>query len=211
MEAGEIEFNEEFFEGVAAYESFRLVAAGAQPGDFAELIELDDGGIAVISVAEIIEPTLRPFDDVQDDVVIAWERAEVQAALSAFAEDLVDQIEGGRDMAALDVPLNSDRDVERTGFIPGTPPGFTEAVFSGEPDDLSILAADGDVWIVRLDAVNQADATTPEAQLLRAQFAAETAQVLAQDLMTAFTQSVVQETGISINQVTIDSIHATLP
>ena len=45
MEAGSIEWNVEVFEGVAAYTAFRSAAATAQPGDFADVVELDDGGL----------------------------------------------------------------------------------------------------------------------------------------------------------------------
>ena len=209
MQAGQIAFNEEVFEDVAADAGFRAAANSAEPGGFAELVQLDDGGIAVIQVTEVQAPALKPFDEVRDDVISAWETAETQAALEALAEDLIAQLEGGREMAALDVSLNTDRALERTGFLPGTPPDFTDTVFEMTPNDLAMLSADGDAWIVRLDQINAADLNAPEAQAIRAQFAAETARELSTAVMAAFTQSVLSDSEVSVNQVALDALHAT--
>ena len=114
-------------------------------------------------------------------------------------------------MAALDVSLNTDRGLERTAFVPGTPPTFTETVFAMSPNDIRTLAADGDAWIVRLDTINAADPDAPDAQAVRAQFAVETARDLSNAVMAAYTQSVLQGSDVSINQVAIDAVHATIP
>ena len=79
------------------------------------------------------------------------------------------------------------------------------------PDDIRTLSADGDAWIVRLDTVNAADPDALDAQAVRAQFAAETARDLSNAVMSAYTQSVLQRSDVSINQVTIDAVHATIP
>ncbi len=211
MEAGQISFNEEVFEGAAADEAFRSAASIAQPDDFAELVELDSGGLAVIDVTEIQPPTLRPFEEVREEVVDAWKTAETQSALEALAATLVTELESGREMAALDVSLNTDRGLDRTGFVPGTPPNFTETVFGMKPDDLATLSADGDAWIVRLDTVNAADPDAPEAQAVRAQFSVTTARDLSNAVMNAYTQSVLQNSDVSVNSVAIDAVHATIP
>ncbi len=211
MEAGEIAYNEEVFEGIAAYADFRDAADAANADAFAELVQLDDGGIAVLDVRKVQEPALRPFEDVRDQVVALWEERQTEEALSTLAASLIERIDGGAEMAGLGLNLNTDRGIERQGFVDGTPPQFTETVFGMDPDQLETLSADGDVWIVRLDAVRAPDPNTPEAEAIRAQFAAETARELQTALIQAFTQSVIQKSDVRINQVTIDSVHAQFP
>ncbi|MXQ06946.1 peptidylprolyl isomerase [Alphaproteobacteria bacterium GH1-50] len=211
MEAGRIDFNDEVFEGVAAYTAFREAAEAAQPGDFAELVELDEGGIAVISVAEVLEPELRPFAVVRDEVIAAWEMVETEKALTARAAELVAALENGAEMAGLGLNLGTDRGVERQGFVPGTPPDFNETVFGMEPDDLATLSADGDAWIIRLDAINQPDPDAPEAASVLARFGVETAREMQTSLIQAFTQSVIRGSDVRINQAVIDAVHAQIP
>lgn len=211
METGTIEWNDEVFEGIAAYDSFRQAAATARPGDFAEVVELDDGGIVALSVSEVQPPSVRPMDEVRDEVIAGWERAETQAALTARAEALAEDVRGGREMAGLPVALETDRDLTRDAFVEGTPPDFIETLFDMEVDDLRVLSADGDAWLVRLDAVNAPDPDAPEAQDVRAQFSNQTAAELSTALIQAYTQALLDETGVDLNQSALNAVNAQLP
>lgn len=211
MEQGSIEWNVEVFEDIAAYDAFRSAAATTATGDFPRVIELDDGGIVALTVTEVIAPELRPLDEVRADVADAWAQAETEIALKARAEALAEEISGGREMAALDLNLQMDRGVTRDGFIEGTPPEFTETAFSLDVDELSVLSADGDAWLVRLDAVNSADGETTEAELIKAQFTAQASQELSQALIAAYTQALLNTTGVEINEAAINAVNAQLP
>jgi len=211
MEKGSIEWNTEVFDGIAAYDAFRAAATTASPGGFPEVIELDDGGIVVLTVTEVIAPELRPLDEVREEVADGWARAETELALAAQAEALAAEIEGGREMAALDLNLQMDREITRDAFIEGTPPDFTETVFALEVDDLRVLSADGDAWLLRLDAINTADAEATEAQLIKAQFSAQASQDLGQALMAAYTQALLNDKTVEINDAAINAVNTQLP
>ena len=99
LEEGSIEWNTEVFDDIAAYQDFRAAAARINPGDFGEVIQLDDGGIVTFVVEEVREPELIPLDEVRDEVAAAWEVAEIQSTLEARANDLADQLREGREMA----------------------------------------------------------------------------------------------------------------
>lgn len=208
MEAGAIEWRADLRDGIAAYEAFRNAAARIGVGDFPELVELADGGIAVIELAELKPPELIPFEEVRDEVIAAWERAETEAALTARAEALADDIRAGAEMAGLGLALETDRGLQRTAFVEGTPPDFIGVVFDMKPDDVRVLSADGSAWIVRLDAVRAPDPDEPEAQRVRAQFARETAQEISQSLLQAFTQSILAETPVTVNSQALNAVHA---
>ena len=206
MEEGTIDWNSDVFEGVAAYTAFRSAAQAAKPGDFAEVIELDDGGIVALTVEDVRPPELRPLDEVRDEVEAAWRQTKTGEALAAQAEALVTEIRGGREMAALDLVLEANRGLERTAFVEGTPPDFTTTLFDMEPNDLQVLTADGDAWILRLDAVGVPDANDAEAEALRSEFAARTALDFSNGITNAFTQALVNGADVELNQAALNAV-----
>lgn len=211
MEAGTIEWNVDVFEGIAAYDAFRNAAGAAQPGDFPAVIELEDGGIFALSVDQITPPAPIPLDEVRDEVIAGWELAETEKALVERAEALAQDIRNGREMAGMDLALQTDREISRDAFLDGTPPDFIPTVFEMAPNDVRVLSADGDAWLVRLDAVNAPDPTTAEAEAVRSRFAGEAAVELSTALIQAYTQSLLDETGVEINQAAINAVNAQLP
>ena len=211
MQTDTTQWNVDSFEGIAAYEAFRNAAGAAQPGDFPEVIELDDGGIFALSVGEIVPPAPIPLAEVRDEVIAAWELAETEKALAARAEALAADVRNGREMAALRVPLETDRDLTRDAFLDGTPPDFIASVFKMSEGDVQVLSADGSAWLVRLDAVKAPDPNTEDAEAVRSRFAAETAVELSTALIQSYTQSLLDETGVELNQTAINAVNAQLP
>ncbi len=208
LEEGSIEWNVDVFDGIAAYQEFRTTAARTNPGDFGEVVQLEDGGVFTLTVEEVREPELIPLADVREDVVAAWTRQATQDALEARAEEFATQLRDGREMAALDLNLETNRGLTRDGFVEGTPPNFLTTLFELERDGIAVLAADGDAWLLRLDAILAADSASPEAQLLKDRFAAETAASFATAITNAFTQALVDEAGADINQSAINAVNS---
>lgn len=213
MVEGSIEWNDEVFEDIAAFTAFRRAAAATGVDSFPEVTELQDGGIVVIDVESIEEPTLRPLDEVRDAVTEAWTTEQTQTALQTLAEDIAQQIRDGREMASggLGLDLNVNTDLLRDTALEGTPPDFITALFDLEADDLAVTTAEGDAWILRLDAITPPDADNPEAALLMEQFSVQTAQELSTAVTQAFIQSIVDDAGVEINQGALASVAAHLP
>lgn len=205
---GAIDWNTDVFDGVAAYAAFRAAAAQTQPGGFGEVIMLDDGGIVTLTVEAVEEPALRPLDEVREDVVAGWQRAATQAALTAQAEALAEEIRGGREMAALRLALETNRGLTRDGFVEGTPPAFVSTLFDLELNEVTVLSADGDAWLVRLDTISPADGDAPDAQALKDAFKAETAQTFSNAITNAFTQTLVEQADADINATAIQAVNS---
>ncbi len=210
MESGTIEWNVDVFDGIAAYDAFRQAAATTRPGDFAQVIEFDDGSIAALTVNEVQEAQVRPLDEVRDAVAEAWTREQTQAALEAQAEIMADQLRGGREMAGMGLALETDRSIARNGFVEGTPPDFIETVFQLERDDIAVLSADGDAWILRLDQINMPNQETPEAVNGKAAVSAQIANEIAAALANAYTRALTEQAGIEINQAAINAVNTQL-
>jgi len=208
MQAGAIEWREGVTDGIAGYADFRSAALRAEVGGFADVIELDDGGVFAIVLEEIKPPTIIPFEDIRDEVVTAWDVSETEVALTRQAEEMAERLRQGSEMAGLGLSLKTDRDLERTSFVEETPPDFTDVIFDMKSNDIRVLSADGDAWLVRLDNVQAPDASTPEAQVVRLQFAQETATEISAGLLDAFIQGLLQDTDVSINQSALTSVHS---
>ncbi|MEM7719271.1 MAG: hypothetical protein AAF222_08695, partial [Pseudomonadota bacterium] len=96
----------------------------------------------------------------------------------------------------------------RDSFIEGTPPSFITTLFELEADGITVVASDGDAWLLRLDAIIAADSTAPDAQLVKDRFSAETAASFAAAITNAYTQSLVNSAGADINQAAINAVNS---
>lgn len=211
MEQGSIDWNVENFDGVAAYAAFRNTAAEASPGDFAEVVELEDGGLVALLVSAVEPPVVLPLDEVRDEAVEAWTRAETEKALTSQAEALAETLRTGNGFAAEGYVPETGTALGRTGFVEGTPPDFISTLFDMAEGDYTTLSADGDVWLVRLDAITAPDPDTAEASAEREQFARQSAGDFSNAVMSAFSQAIVNAAGVELNQSAINAVHTQLP
>lgn len=72
---------------IAGYPAFRSEALAITPEDFPELHDLDDGGVFVLQLDEIVPPSLIPFDEIRDRVAEDWTASETHRQLLALAEE----------------------------------------------------------------------------------------------------------------------------
>ena len=210
MKEGRIEWNEDVFDGIAAYAEFRAAGARARTDTFPEVVELEDGGIFAMSVDEIHEPALRPLGDVREEVTAALIRTRTEEALMAQAEGLADQLRGGREMAALDLELESDRDLPRNGFVDGAAPGFVEALFDMKRNEIRVLSFDGEAWLMRLDTITKPDLGSPDTVAERDAFAAWIGTGLSGGILNAYTQALVEQAEVEVDQAALNAVHAQL-
>lgn len=211
MELGQIVWRPGTTDGIAAYEAFREAAAQVTEDDFPEVLTLEDGGIFALRLDAVRPPELQPLDAVRDAAAAGWRAEEVTRRLAEEAQITADQIAGGREMAAIRLPLETDRGLRRDGFVPGTPADFVTQVFEMEPGEVRVVAGDGAAIIVRLDRVGAADPAQGEAALLRQIFAQQTAQEVAGDVLQAFTNGLLGQTGVTVNQTAINAVQSQFP
>ena len=211
MELGRIDWRTDVAEGIAAYQDFRLAAAEVTEGDFAEVLELDDGGIFAMRLDETRPPELQPLNAVRRDVITGWEVAETTRLLAGEARRIAADLTAGAEMAGIGLPIEADRGLTRDAFLPATPADFVTRVFEMEPGAIEVVEDAGQVLIVRLDDMRVPDPDTPEARALRAAFAEETAQGIATDLLGAFTAAATARAGVTIDRSAINAVHAQFP
>ncbi|WP_095589783.1 peptidylprolyl isomerase [Actibacterium ureilyticum] len=201
----QIAWHPDLGDGIAGYEAFRDAAAAAQPGDFPELVELDDGGIFAMRLNEIVAPALQALADMRDTAIEGWQQQELTRALTERAEALKAQLDGGADLATLEVDHETMTDLTR-GAV--TPQALSDPLFALDPGDSTIVTDSGRIYLARLDAVSPPDDDDPISQFLQQQIEQQTAQALSQDVLDYYVQYLRQNAGLTLDQAAINAVHA---
>ena len=152
MELGQIDFDataEPQHTGIDGYQSFRERAAVITAEDFPELFQLDDGGVFALRLDEIVPPTLRPFDEVADQVAEDWIASETHGMLLALAEEEAVATEPGDQAAAPEAAESEAAEPEaaepEAAETPEGQPATAEAAAAPEAQKAMALTRDG--WI----------------------------------------------------------------
>ncbi|MEP2784083.1 MAG: peptidyl-prolyl cis-trans isomerase [Pseudoruegeria sp.] len=211
MVLGHIDWSVTSEDGIAAYAQFAAAAAAVQDGDFAEVVELLDGGIFALQLDEIIEPTLQPLADVQDAVRVAVKRDQLNAALSELAQTHADSISGGSTIEDLGLTATQELGLTRDSFLEVTAPDMMTDIFELEIGKTIALPGEGEAYVVTLTDILAPDLTDPDTAQLRDTLNAQNSQSVANDLLEAFIVAVQNEAGITLNQATVNAVHAQFP
>ena len=210
LQLGQIDWWDGLGEGIAAYNPFREAAGAVLEGDFAELGELDDGGIFALRLDETIEPALLPIDDVRNQVIDGWEAQENDQRVQAYAQSVMAQLNETTTAATLGLALQTQTDLLRTGYLDGTPEGLIAEVFEMDLNETRIIEGFGSSYIVTLTSIAAPaddDATTER----RTRLSESITQGIAQDVFEIYARALQSDAGISLNQTAIDAVQAQLP
>jgi peptidyl-prolyl cis-trans isomerase D len=192
---------------IAGYPAFREAAAKIGEGDFPEAILLDDGGLVVLRLDEIVPPTPQPLDAVRDKVTAAWKADALAKALADYATAAKAAVEGGAALGAYGIVEVTSK-IDRQGFVEGAPDTLLPAVFEMAKGDLRVIEAPGFTALVQLDSIAPAETEGEDATALRDSIKVQAAQAIAQDAFTLYTQALTTEAGITLDQAAINAVHA---
>lgn len=211
MELGSIDFSAETpSEGIAAYQSFRERARAVTPTDFPQIFQLDDGGVFALRLDEVVAPALIPFEEVRDEVLADWIAAETRRELKARAEERKLLVESA---ASGDLPppaegtapapataFRTATDVERDTGIEDVPQAVVAQGFRlAEPGEVSVVEAEGRVFLIRLDGIKPADLSAEEAAPVVNGVAQRLTESLQSDLFQAYARALQAQHGITLN------------
>lgn len=208
MTVGSIAFTQDSNMGIAAYDAFRRVASQVTTSDFPEIATLSDGGIFAVRLDEIIPPTVPPLEEIRSEVIAAWNEAETARRLAEMGENLKTQVEAGADMEALGLAPVAVSDLTRTARVDGAPIGMSRAIFDMELNGVTLFQEGANTALIALTGITAADMESDEAQGFMAQLEQQATQSLASDVFEAYGQTLQQRHGLSLNQATLNAIHA---
>ncbi|WP_223424232.1 peptidyl-prolyl cis-trans isomerase [Tateyamaria pelophila] len=210
MKLGSIEWYPALGDGIAAYDDFRDAASALTVDDFPEIVQLGDGGIVAMRLEEVLPPRPAPFEEAKMNVQGNYEAEQTEIGLTAQAEALLPALEAGESFASQALDATTEADIDRSAFIPGTPPAFMTEIFEMEPGEVRIIPSFGSILIVRLDAITPIG-DSEEAQAETATLSDEMGQILATELFNVFNEDVVVRAGPQINQQALDAVHVNFP
>lgn len=208
MELGTISWTADISDGIAAYDAFRREAAAVQEGQFAQIHDLEDGGIFALTLDAITPPTLRPLDEVREDVIVAWQSQARQEAVLAQAAEIAKSILPLTSFEQLGLIPVVEVGLTRRSFVEGTPPDFNAQLFEMRVGEVRVIDAIDRALIVRLDDIAAPDLTDPSVIAQRDALAENAAAGIAQDVFDAYATSLLRQTGQNINQATINAVNA---
>jgi len=205
MDLATIDISSESAEGMAAYDEFRTAALAAEEGDFAEVIELSDGGIFALQLDKIVPPTLQPIDSVQEQLLQAWTDSEIQQRLNALADEKIAALQG--DVAFADTGLTSiaEVDVRRDASVAGTPPTTVFEAFKLNAGQLVKLDGVNEVYLLRVNTIKNGVLSDTDAELAT-QVATEVNNSLATDIYAAFAGAVRNASRTKINPTAVNAV-----
>ncbi len=194
---------------IEGYLAFRQAADALAEGDFAEVIVLDDGGIAALEFVETVPAAPIPFAEATEAVTAGWRAEALRKALSEQAIAFKAAVEAGASLGSFGI-VDVTPEISRDGFVEGTPDSLLPAVFAMGEGEIRVIE-DGDfVAVVRLDSVQPAATEGEEAEALRAALDAQFEQSFANDAFAAFAEAVSAQAGIALDQRAIDAVNASL-
>ncbi len=207
LTAGTVDYYPGVAAEIAGYEAFQAAAAGLTEGDYPELIELDDGGLAVIQQTGTLPAAALPFEEVRAEVAEHWRASELSRRLGERAVEIKSEVEAGANLGAYGI-LDVTPVTDRQGYVEGAPPALMQAVFTMEPGQVRVIEGPDFTAVLRLDSVSPADPSDPGMAALRESLAVQVEAGLAADAMALFTQGLLAEAGIFIDEAALAAVHA---
>ncbi len=208
MQVGQISWHAGLGDGIAGYEDFRSIAANLTKDDFPQVETLEDGGIFAMRLDGETPAAPAPFDEVRADVEAAWTRDETVRRLEEMAANLTPMLGGDADFSVFALEPRLETGILRNGFVPDTPAGFLETVFSLEPGAVTTLPHDDTVLVLRLDAVRAPDTENEEITSLANTLLRQAAEGIAQDVFQAYATELQVLNGVTLDQPAINAVHA---
>tara|TARA_B100001179_G_scaffold219454_2_gene193098 strand:- start:25 stop:1878 length:1854 start_codon:yes stop_codon:yes gene_type:complete len=209
MEIGDIDWYPGVERGIASYTAFTETAAALEEGDFPELVQLADGGLFAARLDDVVPPTLRPLDEIREEVIAGWRNAEIRDRLMEQARTVQAQMGVGSALEDQGYAVETAKDVTRTGYLDGTPAEMLTTIFDlGAPGDTALLDEGNEVFLVTLDAINPPAEEDEQIALFRDAISEEINRSLANDVLTLYARELTDRSERSLNSAGIASVHS---
>ena len=195
-------------DGIAAYESFRDLAAKVSAEDFPELTNLDDGGVFALRLDGITPAAPIPLAQVRDKVAANWHAAQLLTQKQDRAKAVTAAATPGKDLADQGLDAKTEAGLARGGFVEGAPATLAETAFATEPGKL-VTVTDGDkVFVVQVQAVHAVDPAAAETKQLSETFTARLGQMIGSDLVDLYARAAQTEAGLTLDTTAIAAVQA---
>ncbi len=135
----------------------------------------------------------------------SWEAAETTARLQELATSLKERLDTGENVISVGHPVELFEGLTRAGIAPAV---IAEPVFTAEVGETAITTGDDAIYVIQLKDILPPDADDPSTTILRQIWSQQNQQALSQDLFSLFSQALLDDAGLSLNQTAIEAVHA---
>lgn len=108
--------------GIASDDTILREIFTSDMGFETDLFETENGGYAAIRVEDIIDTTMRPFDEIKEQALAFWQAEQKTEALTAKAVELQKQVREGKTLRQLAAELGAGADLREMGLTRVNPP-----------------------------------------------------------------------------------------
>jgi len=207
MELEKISYDNTTETGIAAYDGFRAEALKVKIGGFPELRELSDGGVFALRLDDLIEPALRPFETVKDQVATDWSASEDKKSLLKLADTLIIKLDNGETFKSLNLNAESVSSITRNKYIDGIPAQLLEELFSNKTGKTSKIDNGDTVLLARLNDISEFNSETDESKELLSQVGIQLSNQVTGDLLRLFASALKDRDGVILNQNAVNQIN----
>ena len=199
-------------EALPAWPEFMRVALETPAGETSLLEETDAGGYFVVQVDKVMEPRLKPVEEVRDELKQGWQDARRRELARARAEELRAELDGGAEAdavlaeAGLEAKALEPLRRDETGEAQGVNRAVVRALFATEPGEIAdeVVEVAGGFAVVGTDEVIAADPSAdPEAlEALTQELQGE----MRSDLIAQFETQLRQDYPVEIDGAAINRV-----
>ncbi len=189
---------------------FRARAIEAAEGDYPELFDLQGDGIAALRLEGIDPPAPIPLDEVREDVIALIRAERLQEALASLGDEIMATLSDGRTLLSVvrdrGLTLSTHEPVLRGAALDDLPGGLNDAIFAAGLGEVTRADGPGMVVLAQVSRIDPFDPGAEDTAGLMEQAQRELADEVAADLFAAFSQSLQDRAGVSVNQQLINRL-----
>jgi len=186
---------------VTKYEDFRTAAVAVSAKDFPEIIVLEDGSVIALRLNEVLEPALKPLDEVYQLVLDSWVSKKKNELLKDEARLYIDN----GNISSL--KSTKFEEVSRDDFSDETPPALLATVFEMNKDEYKVEEIGDKVAILRLINIRDGVSDQPEEVEILKSLETQIKSTLSQDLFRIMVSDVQKSRGITVDESSINAVH----
>ncbi|MEO8530702.1 MAG: hypothetical protein ABI459_05730, partial [Deltaproteobacteria bacterium] len=169
---------------------------------------LDDGGLFAIELKEIVPPTLKPLDQVRDEVIAAWTLDATRKAVAARADAIIAKVAAGDALGTTGVSFIAEAAIVRDHFVEDFPKDAIADMFkAAKGTTIRVDATEGDPMALILTVTDILPPDPADADLNQGKitFAEQGDQQLQTDILRAWSAAVQAKAGVRVDQATLDA------
>ena len=190
--------------------TFLNTAFSTEVGQESLLTETQDGSYFVVRVLESIPANTRPLADVRDEVIAAWQEAEVSRVLTEKAQVLADALNNGGDLAALaeeaGLTVSTTPALRRfnSNPTPGVPLDLPSTLFDLQKGKAAVVEDAEGVMVAKLTEIADAPQETADTAIETLQ--QNLAGRMQNDLVSQFMTTLNGTYSVSVNNRNLDTV-----